>query len=250
MNNSEHQLLQIIPDIGELLQKPVITRLKHIRLSNPPIYSCYEHAINACRMCVFAMKILKYRHISLNITDAEIHIAALSCLFYFTGTPPYGPFSMCCSTDTMLEKSAKNVVMLLTDTEFMDYIPWIQYIIYPPGYKCPDKDRAFLVNIVSGMDDLLGIVPLDYTWRRGSLLQNGIFSGFCPVNLLCHCVLNNEGLSVLDGVKEQLHALNVLKRYLETCPTELPISISKYNKMLFVDILVDSDIKHMSEFIH
>ncbi len=248
--NSEHQLLQIIPDIGQILQNPVMARLKHIRLSNPPIYSCYEHAINACRMCIFAMKILKYRHISLNITDDEIHIAALSCLFYFTGTPPYGPFSVCCSTDTMLERSAKNVVMLLTGTNFIDYVPWIQYIIYPSRHSCPDKDRAFLANIVSGMDDLLGIIPLDYTWRRGSLLQNGIFSGFSPVDLICHCVLNNEGLSVLDSAKEQLDALNLLKRYFEMCPTELPINISKYNKMLFVDILVDNDIKHMSEFIH
>jgi hypothetical protein len=210
----EKQLLYIYPEIEMILKHPIFVRLKKIRLTVPAKYSCYDSAIGAARMSYFIISVLKYRHTQLYITEDEVKIVTLSALFYFSGTPPFGPFSNECCMEDVLSQSVKNASDILS-TEYPEYMDWIKYIINPYQFICPNPERLFVASIVNGFDDTLGSIGLDYTWRRGSLLENGNFIGFDPVDLMCGVILSNNNLICMDSVSKQFASFKLLKRYLE-----------------------------------
>ena len=218
------QLLIIYPEFEHVIKHPLIQRLKKIRLSNPPKYSCYDHAVSAARMSFFMASVLKYRHIHLNVTDEELEIVTLSSLLYFTGTPPFGPFCEQYNRENILAQSAKNATVVLS-AKYPQHLPWIKYIIHPAGSNCPNPERLFLSSIVNGVDDTLGSINLDCTWRRGSLLEDGHLLGFHPVDLMISVIINNHAIVCMNHVSNQYASYKLLKRYLENEKTEIPVSI-------------------------
>ena len=146
-------------------------------------------------MSFFMASVLKYRHIHLNVTDEELEIVTLSS-FLFTG--PHGRF-VNNNRENILAQSAKNATVVLS-AKYPQHLPWIKYIIHPAGSNCPNPERLFLSSIVNGVDDTLGSINLDCTWRRGSLLEDGHLLGFHPVDLMVSVIINNHAIVCMNHV--------------------------------------------------